>query len=74
MAKEKSFEENIQALETIVKELESGEVSLDDAIKSFTEAMKLAKTCDERLKSAEEQINKILTEDGKLQDFEVEEN
>ena len=73
MAKEKSFEEDIQQLEAIVKKLESGEESLDNAIQSFTEAMKLAKTCDEKLKSAEEQINKILTEDGKLQDFTVEE-
>ncbi|MBE6147559.1 MAG: exodeoxyribonuclease VII small subunit [Firmicutes bacterium] len=73
MAKEKSFEEDIQQLEAIVKRLESGEESLDTAIQSFTEAMKLAKTCDEKLKSAEEQINKILTEDGKLQDFTVEE-
>jgi len=72
MAKEKSFEENIQELEAIVKKLESGEVPLDDAIESFTNAMKLAKICDERLKSAEEQINKILSEDGKLKDFTVD--
>ncbi len=74
MAKEKSFEENMQELETIVKKLESGEVPLDEAIDSFTNAMKLAKSCDSRLKSAEEQINKILTEDGKLKDFAVEED
>lgn len=73
MAKEKTFEENIQELEEIVKKLESGEVPLDDAIENFTLAMKLAKKCDERLKSAEEQINKILTENGKLENFEIEE-
>jgi len=74
MAKEKSFEENMQELEAIVKKLESGEVPLDEAIDSFTSAMKLAKSCDLRLKNAEEQINKILTEDGKLKDFTVEED
>ena len=73
MAKEKSFEENIQELEDIVKKLENGDVPLDDAIESFTKAMKLAKQCDVRLKSAEEQINKILTEDEKLKDFTIEE-
>lgn len=73
MAKEKTFEENIQELEEIVKKLESGEVPLDDAIENFTLAMKLAKKCDERLKSAEEQINKILTENGTLENFEIEE-
>lgn len=73
MAKEKNFEENIQELETIVKKLENGDVPLDEAIDCFSNAMKLAKLCDTRLKSAEEQINKILTEDGKLKDFTIEE-
>ena len=35
--------------------------------------MKLAKICDTKLKSAEEQISKILGEDGKLKDFAIDE-
>lgn len=75
MAKEKelSFEENLNNLETIVKDLESGNVPLDDAINKFTEAMKIAKTCDEKLKNAEENVNKILNKDGTLGDFKIEE-
>ena len=73
MAKEKSFEENMLELEAIVKKLESGDVPLDDAISSYTNAMKLAKICDTKLKSAEEQISKILGEDGKLKDFAIDE-
>lgn len=69
----KSFEENLQELEKIVKQLESGDIPLDDAINAYTEAMKLVRVCDERLKNAEEQINKILTENGKLEDFNIEE-
>ena len=46
--KELSFEENLNNLEIIVKDLESGNVPLDDAINKFTEAMKIAKTCDEK--------------------------
>ena len=71
--KELSFEENLEKLEEIVKNLESGNIPLDDAIDSFNEAMKLAKTCDEKLKKAKEKVNKILNKDGKLEDFEVEE-
>lgn len=71
--KELSFEENLEKLETIVKNLESGNIPLDDAIDSFNEAMKLAKSCDDKLKNAEEKVNKILNSDGKLEDFEVEE-
>ncbi len=73
MAKEKNFEENMLELEAIVKKLESGDVPLDDAINAYTDAMKLAKNCDKKLKSAEEQIHKILNEDGKLEDFVVSE-
>lgn len=73
MAKEKNFEENMLELEAIVKKLESGDVPLDDAITAYTNAMKLAKVCDSKLKSAEEQINKILNENGELKDFAVNE-
>lgn len=71
---ELSFEENLQKLEAIVKNLESGEVPLDDAINQFTEAMKLANCCNEKLKHAEEAVNQILKEDGTLQEFVPEEN
>lgn len=71
--KELSFEENLEKLEGIVKKLESGEVPLDNAISEFTEAMKLAKICDEKLKSAEEAITKLVNKNGDVEDFKVEE-
>ena len=71
--KEKTFEENLEQLEKIVKDLESGEVPLDDAIDKFNEAMKLAKACNDKLKKAEESVNKILKEDGSLEDFDITE-
>ena len=66
-------EENIQELETIINELESGEVALDDAINKYTEAMKLSKECSDKLNEVTETVNKILTDNGKLEDFEVKE-
>lgn len=71
--KEKTFEENLENLEKIVKDLESGNIHLDDAIEKFTEAMKLAKLCDNKLKNAEEKLNSILNKDGKLEEFSIEE-
>jgi len=68
---ELNFEESLKKLELIVKDLESGNVPLDDAIKSFNEAMTIAKTCDDKLKNAEESINKILN-NGTLEDFKAE--
>ena len=69
---EKSFEDNLTELETIVKDLESGNVPLDDAIKKFSEAMALSKECNDKLKSAESNVNKILKENGTLEDFSLE--
>lgn len=69
----KSFEQALEDLETIVKELETGTVELDLAIEKYTEAMKLAKYCSDKLKTATDKVNKILTEQGELKDFEVEE-
>ncbi|MCI5790246.1 MAG: exodeoxyribonuclease VII small subunit [Tenericutes bacterium] len=71
--KELSFEESLDSLEAIVKKLETGEVPLDDAIGEFTKAMKLAKSCDEKLKKAEEAITKLVNKDGEVVDFKVEE-
>ena len=71
--KEKTFEENLENLEKIVKDLESGNIPLDDAIEKFTEATKLAKLCDNKLKNAEEKLNSILNKDGKLEEFSIEE-
>ena len=69
---ELNFEESLKKLEVIVKDLESGNIPLDDAIKSFNEAMLIAKTCDEKLKNAEESINKILSSNGTLEEFKTE--
>ena len=71
---EKSFETNLKDLEDLVKELESGNVPLEDAIKKYTEAMELAKSCSDKLNNATEKVNKILAADGNLKDFEVEED
>ena len=68
-----SFEFSLAKLESIVKELESGETPLDDAIGKYTEAMKLAKSCSDKINKATKSVNKILKEDGNLEDFNAEE-
>lgn len=75
MAKEKemTFEESLVELENIVKELEAGNVDLDKAIEKYSDAMKLAKSCSDKLNDATLKVNKILKENGSLEDFEIEE-
>lgn len=68
----KKFEDKVKELEEIIEALENGDISLDESIKKYTEAMKLVKECDDELKSVEEKVNKIVSENGELKDFEVE--
>lgn len=72
VTKEKNFEESLLELEKIVKDLENGNVPLDDAIAKFNEAMVLAKSCNDKLNKASESVNKILNKEGNLEDFKVE--
>ena len=68
----KSFEENMSELQSIVEKLENGDVSLDDAIVEFEKAMKLIKNCDDKLKIAEDTIAKIVDENNDVVEFSHE--
>jgi exodeoxyribonuclease VII small subunit len=72
MSKEKNFEEKMKTLEELISALENGEFGLDESIEKYTEAMKLIRECDKELKSVEDRISKIVTEDGE-KDFKLEE-
>lgn len=71
--KEKKFEEKIADLEKIISELESGNIDLEESINKYTEAMKLVKECDEKLKSIEKQVSEIVLENGNIEEFNIEE-
>ena len=62
MAKE-NFEESMKKLETIVTELENGNLNLDESVKKFEEGMKIAKQCNNILEDAEKKITILLEED-----------
>lgn len=67
------FEEKMTKLESIIAELESNNNDLETSIDKYNEAMILIKECDEQLKDIETNINKIVTENGTLEDLKVEE-
>ena len=70
---EKTFETALKELEVIVKELESGNIELENAINKYTEAMQLVKFCSDKLQNATEQVNKTLSESGEIKDFSINE-
>ena len=70
--REKTFEENMAELQSIVEKLENGDTNLDDAIEEFQKAMDLIKSCDSKLKEAEDTINKIVDENKDIVEFNQE--
>ena len=61
-----SFEEALGQLESLVRQLEQGQVGLDDAIASYERGAALKRHCADKLRAAEERIEKItLGADGR---------
>lgn len=56
---ELSFEAALKRLEEIVRKLESGEASLDEAIQLYSEGDRLRQQCETRLQAAQSRIEKI---------------
>ena len=67
-----NFEESMKKLETIVTELENGNLNLDESVKKFEEGMKIAKQCNTILEDAEKKITILLEKDGELKEEEFD--
>ena len=65
---DKDFESSLKKLEKIVRELESGEVGLNESLNRFEEGINLYKSCRDTLENAERKI-KILTDSLKEVDY-----
>ncbi|MEJ2045672.1 MAG: exodeoxyribonuclease VII small subunit [Reinekea sp.] len=62
-----SFEDNLSALEGIVDQLESGKLSLDEAMKAFEQGIKLTRECQESLVTAEQKVQVLMNKNGEEQ-------
>lgn len=58
--KEMSFEEALAELETIVRQLEQGDVELEKSIAIYERGAELKKHCESRLKAAELKVEQIV--------------
>ena len=61
-----NIEKALEELEGIVEDLESGDLSLENSLKSFEKGIKLARQCQEQLSKAELQVQKLIEENGEL--------
>ena len=68
---EMSFEEALAALEDVVRNLEGGQVPLEQSIDLYERGEALRKHCEDRLKAAELRVEKIVGQDGQTEPFET---
>jgi exodeoxyribonuclease VII small subunit len=69
MSNDFSLEDALKELDDIVEKLESGEVSLDEAVNLFEQGQKLVRQCESSLEAKELRIQKIVSGDA-LEPFE----
>lgn len=62
--KEIEFETALKKLETIVENLENGELSLEAALKQYEEGVKMADICSKRLNDAEKKVEVLMKTSG----------
>lgn len=69
----KDLEQNLDELGQLVERLETGDLSLDDALKQFERGIALTRQAQAALQAAEQKVQ-ILMADGELADFDKAED
>jgi len=67
MPKKKSttlFEDSLAELEQLVTQLEKGEISLEESLKSFERGVTLTRTCQKALQEAEQKVQILIEKNG----------
>ncbi len=77
MARKKNtnlFEDSLEELEQLVEQMEQGDLSLEESLKSFERGVKLTSTCQKALQEAEQKVQILLEKNGKktLEPFDDE--
>ena len=74
--KDIDLEKSLEQLETLVKELESGDLPLEKAMQKFEQGVKLTRNCQAALKDAEQRVEILMKSAGGesvLQEFDSDE-
>ncbi|NOQ15103.1 MAG: exodeoxyribonuclease VII small subunit [Methyloprofundus sp.] len=58
------FEDSLKGLEEIVEQLEQGDISLEESLKSFEQGVKLTRVCQKSLQEAEQKVHILLEKNG----------
>ncbi len=71
-----NLEKSLAELESLIDELESGDLPLEQAMKKFEQGIKLTRSCQAALKDAEQKVEILLQSAGGeelLEDFDPSE-
>ena len=66
MAEEQTFENSLDDLEKVVRELESGDLPLERSLELFERGMGLSDVCRKQLEAAETRVEMLIRKEGKL--------
>ncbi len=60
------FEKSLAQLEELVVQMENGELSLEDSLKSFEQGIKLTRECQTALSAAQQRVEILMEKNGEL--------
>jgi exodeoxyribonuclease VII small subunit len=58
------FEDSLEELEQLVEQMEQGELSLEESLKSFERGVKLTNSCQKALQEAEQKVQILVEKNG----------
>lgn len=61
-----NFEKALSELESLVEDMEQGNLSLEDSLKRFEKGIALSSECQQALQNAELKVKQLVEENGKL--------
>ena len=61
-----NFEKSLEELEDLVESMEQGDLSLEEALKSFEQGIALASSCQQALQNAEQKVTQLIEKNGEL--------
>jgi len=71
MAKKKpNFEKALTELETLVEDMEQGNLSLEESLKRFEKGIALSSECQQALQNAELKVKELVAENAKLVEYD----
>ncbi len=64
--KEPDFEQSLGDLESLVAQMEQGDMSLEESLEAFEQGVRLTRECQQRLAQAEQRVQVLMEQNGEV--------